>query len=44
MMYSKIAEEEDNKMIERWQKDSEGIIIFVRDICFRTIVYQLWAV
>ena len=37
-MYSKIAEEEDNKMIERWQKDSEGIIIFVRNICFRVVV------
>jgi len=29
-MYSNIAEEEDNKMVERWQKDAEGIIIFVR--------------
>jgi hypothetical protein len=29
-MYSKIAEEEDDKMVERWQKDAEGIIIFVR--------------
>lgn len=37
-MYSKIAEEEDNKMIERWQKDSEGIIIFVRNIRFRAVV------
>ncbi|KAH9989374.1 hypothetical protein BJV74DRAFT_773062, partial [Russula compacta] len=27
-MYSKIAEEEDNKMTERWQKDAEGMIIF----------------
>ncbi|KAH9963335.1 hypothetical protein BC827DRAFT_1266612 [Russula dissimulans] len=27
-MYSKIAEEEDNKMVERWQKDAEGMIIF----------------
>ena len=41
-MYSKIAEEEDNKMIERWQKDSEGIIIFVRDICFRAFVRTNW--
>ena len=38
-MYSKIAEEEDNKMIERWQKDSEGIIIFVRNIYFRYVPY-----
>jgi hypothetical protein len=29
-MYSKLAEEDDNKMAERWQKDAEGIIIFVR--------------
>ena len=36
-MYSKIAEEEDDKMVERWQKDAEGIIIFVRsDFCFQT--------
>jgi len=27
--YSKIAEEEDNKITQRWQKDGEGIIIFV---------------
>jgi len=34
-MYSKIAEEEDNKMAERWQRDAEGIIIFVRpNVCF----------
>ena len=29
-MYSKFAEEEDNKMAERWQKDADGILIFVR--------------
>ena len=28
-MYSKAAEDEDNKMAERWQKDAEGILIFV---------------
>jgi hypothetical protein len=28
-LYSKLAVEEDNKMVERWQKDAEGIIIFV---------------
>ncbi|KAI0253404.1 hypothetical protein BJV78DRAFT_1351773 [Lactifluus subvellereus] len=27
-MYRKIAEEEDNKMAERWQKDADGILIF----------------
>lgn len=29
-MYSNISDEEDNKVAERWQKDAEGIIIFVR--------------
>src|SRR5258707_11900683 len=28
-MYSKAAEEEDRKMIERWRKDAEEILIFV---------------
>ena len=28
-MYSNIVEEEDNKMTERWQKDADGILIFV---------------
>lgn len=28
-MYSKISEEEDTKIAERWQKDAEGIILFV---------------
>ena len=28
-MYSKIAEEEDNKMTDRWTKDADGILIFV---------------
>ncbi|KAF8476363.1 hypothetical protein DFH94DRAFT_109574 [Russula ochroleuca] len=27
-MYSKTAEEEDNKMADRWQKDADGILIF----------------
>jgi hypothetical protein len=36
-MYSKLAVEEDNKMAERWQKDAEGIIIFVRlEVVFHT--------
>jgi len=30
-LYSKIAEEEDNKMTDRWQKDADGILIFVSD-------------
>ena len=28
-MYTKIAEEEDIKMTDRWQKDADGILIFV---------------
>ena len=29
-MYSKKAEEEDNKMTERWRNDANVILIFVR--------------
>ena len=28
-MYREIAEEEDKRMVERWQKDADGILIFV---------------
>ena len=28
-MYTKAAEDEDNKMVESWQKDAKGILIFV---------------
>ena len=28
-VYYKAAEDEDNKMVERWQKDADGILIFV---------------
>jgi hypothetical protein len=28
-MYVKMAEEEDNKSADRWQKDADGILIFV---------------
>jgi hypothetical protein len=28
-MYSKAAEEEDNKMVDLWQKDADGILFFV---------------
>lgn len=31
-MYSKLSEEEDNKMVDRWQKEAEGILIFVSHI------------
>ena len=29
-MYSKYAEDEDKNMTDRWTKDADGIIIFVR--------------
>ena len=28
-IYSRAAEDEDTKMVERWQKDADGILIFV---------------
>jgi hypothetical protein len=28
-MYVKMAEQEDNKLADRWQKDADGILIFV---------------
>jgi Family of unknown function (DUF6535) len=28
-MYLRMAEEEDDKMAERWQKNADGILIFV---------------
>ena len=28
-IYTKAADDEDNKMVERWQKDADGILIFV---------------
>ena len=31
-MYSKIGEEEDNKMVERWQKDAKEILLFVSTV------------
>ena len=31
-MYSKIGEEEDNKMVERWQKDAEENFLFVSPV------------
>ena len=38
-MYTKTAEEEDNKMVERWQKDADGILIFVSpSVGIRTIL------
>ena len=31
-MYTKAAEDEDNKMVESWQKDADGILIFVSHV------------
>jgi hypothetical protein len=43
-MYSKAAEDEDNKMAERWQKDAEGILIFVslRRVCDLAEIFVLF--
>ncbi|KAH9971361.1 hypothetical protein BGW80DRAFT_1460624 [Lactifluus volemus] len=42
MMYVKMAEEADNKMTKRWQKDADGILIFT--ISFSATVAVLAAV
>lgn len=42
-MYSKIAEEEDTRIAERWQKDAEGIILFVcPSVSSMTVVRTDW--
>ena len=28
-MYSKMTKEEDDQVAERWQKDADGVLIFV---------------
>lgn len=28
-MYSKVTQEEDNKLAERWQKALDGLLVFV---------------
>jgi hypothetical protein len=39
-MYQKMTEEEDNKMAKRWQKDADGIIIFVSPrLAFYTAIH-----
>jgi hypothetical protein len=40
-LYSKIAEDEDNKMVDRWQKDADGILIFVRPCVGNHIVLYI---
>ena len=42
-MYSKIAEDEDDKMAESWQKDADGLLIFVgRRILIHTRAHINW--
>ena len=42
-IYSKAAEEEDNKMVEQWQKDAEGILIFVSPrVAIRLSLHMNW--
>ena len=42
-MYSKAAEDEDNKMVDRWQKDAEGILFFVSPrIPIRLTLHMNW--
>ena len=39
-IYSKAAEEEDNKLVKRWQKDADGILIFVRPCVYIHIYFH----
>ena len=43
-IYSKVAEEEDNRMVKRWQKDADGILIFVSPhrAVNRATLYMNW--
>jgi hypothetical protein len=44
-MYSKIAKEEDNQVAERWQKDADGILIFVSHcVNFHTTTHISWII
>ncbi len=37
IMYSKLAKENDDELVDRWQKDADGIVIFVSpSVDFRT--------
>ena len=43
-LYSKAAEDEDNKMVESWQKDAKGILIFVSScIPIHIALYTNWS-
>ena len=40
-IYYKAADEEDNKTAKRWQKDADGILIFVRPcVCIDIFSYM----
>ena len=42
-IYSTTAEEEDNKMVDRWQKDADGILFFVSPcVGNRIVLYLNW--
>jgi hypothetical protein len=42
-IYSKAAEDEDNKMVDRWQKDADGILFFVRPcVCIHIYFHIDW--
>ena len=42
-IYSNVAEDEDKKMVERWQKDADGILIFVSPcVGNQTVLYINW--
>jgi hypothetical protein len=42
-IYSNVAEDEDNKMVERWQKDADGILIFVSScVGIRSLLCVNW--
>ena len=42
-MYSKATKDDDNKMVEGWQKDADGILIFVSPCCLNPyyLVHEL---
>jgi len=42
-LYSNIAEEEDNKLSDRWQKDADVILIFVSVyVAFLRYAHERW--
>lgn len=41
-MYSRAAEEEDKNMADRWQKDADGILIFVSPrVCHSSVFLHI---